>query len=193
MNYCLDNFEKHFYASLMTTLGEDMENSLEVKIQIPFRKGIFTGVIDVMAGEGIWADWKTGTKVPSDEQLMADPQAAIYYWLAKSIGITPPRVFNYVYLVGKPMGYKTELYKSGPRKGEPHRVIDEDNPMLKFTFPVFQDDSKMERVFNDYVNPLAEILEHQIYYKNISPFNCNNCSYRTACSMTTLPKREEYE
>ncbi len=139
-------------------------------------------------------------KVPKEEMLGTDPQAAVYYYIAKSIGMTPPRVFNYVYLKGKPMTKKPELdehggevrYKTGPRKGQVKEVWDQENN-LKFTFPVLQDDDKVKRMMNDYIVPVAVAYENDIMFKNRSDYNCASCEYRTVCPSMTLPERTDYD
>jgi hypothetical protein len=193
MHRAITNYQNFFAPNLKETLT-DPQSQVELTLEMPFRKGVLKGIIDVAPADFIFADWKTG-KVPlKEEKLFADPQAKIYYHIAKNIGIPVPRIFNYVYLQGLPTVKTPELdehgnivkFKTGPRKGETKFVWDtEDN--LKFTFRVLQDDTSVERVMNNYVVGAATAYEQNIIYKNVSDFNCNTCQYRTACPSVDLP------
>lgn len=184
---CLKNFQDNFYARMMTTIGDKMESSLEVKLQVPFRQGLLTGVVDVIMPNGIFVDWKTGSKIPSDDTLLRSPQAAIYYYLAKKLEMEVPKVFEFVYLVGKNVNMKR--VEEGKNAGKP--TPDRANPKNLYSFQVRQDESKVNRMFAEYVNPLAEQMERGVIYKNPSDMNCAGCQYKTACWSTELPSAKE--
>lgn len=188
---CLRNWEQQFYPWMMENI-QDPDKQVEVKLQTEFRGTLFTGVVDVVLDSGVFADWKTG-KVPTMDTLAKDAQSIVYYWLAKQNGLPPPPKFIYVYLIGQPTNYKMEEYKSGPRKGELHPVLDKDNPKNKYSFPVEVTDDKVDSLLNNYLGPLTEAYKRRIYYKNPSDYNCKSCIYRTACKDTDLPSREDYD
>lgn len=145
-----------------------------------------------LCGEQMVPTHNTG-KVPTMDTLAKDAQSIVYYWLAKQNGLPPPPKFIYVYLIGQPTNYKMEEYKSGPRKGELHPVLDKDNPKNKYSFPVEVTDDKVDSLLNNYLGPLTEAYKRRIYYKNPSDYNCKSCIYRTACKDTDLPSREDYD
>lgn len=194
MEWCLARFEENFYPYLLNTLGERAAESIEVKLQAPFRKGILTGVIDVLQAElGILSDWKTGAKSPREDRLERDRQQALYYFLARYHGIDP-KVFTYVYLLGKnPKRVKAE-YKSGEKKGQSYWKDDHTNPTTKwkYSYPVVYNEKAVERLFIEKINPLAKAFEDKIIYKEESDFNCNGCQYRTICPDFKLPNRDDF-
>jgi CRISPR/Cas system-associated exonuclease Cas4 (RecB family) len=183
---CLANFEERYYRDIMTQFsvdGADIASSVELKLEVPFRQGILTGVVDLIMPNGVFIDWKTGSRVPSDDTLIRDPQAGIYYYLAKQLNMRPPTTFEYVYLVGKNVARK--------RNDEGQDIADRANPKHLYSFQVRQDDAKITRLMAEYVNPLAEQLERGVLYKNPSDTNCAGCQFKTACWQTELPSAKE--
>jgi PD-(D/E)XK nuclease superfamily len=170
---CLDNFEQKFYPSLREQIV-DPEHQVELRLETPFRKGILVGVVDV-AMPGIFADWKTGARVPSDFSLMMDPQSGFYFYLAQQTGMELPKEFVYVYLTGKNLG--------------PSRK----DPMMRYSFPVYPTEESVDNLLNNYIVPLAKAYEEGVIYKNPSDYNCSGCLYRTACMQTNLPATNDYQ
>lgn len=195
MHWCIDRFEENFYDNLMRIIKEPA-SQIEVKLQAPFRKGLFTGVVDVLFPEyGIFSDWKTGAKPPRLDRLYVDRQQAIYFYLGLATGVVPqPREFNYVYLVGKNERRIKAEYKSGPRKGETYWKDDPDNPPSewKYSWKVPFIQKRVESVFTEKIIPLAKAYEEGIVYKEQSDFNCNTCQYRTVCPEYSLPSKEDF-
>lgn len=185
--WCLSQFLKELYPSLSRTLT-DPEHQTEVTIQAPFRKGVLTGVVDLMMDNGVFVDWKSSMKIPKPQTIINDPQSAIYYWIAKACGLTVPTTFEYVYLTGENVHMKEEVLKSGKNKGKTRMVKDDSDPWWKLSYPVFQDEARVERIMRNYVIPLAKQYEQKVYYKVKNEYNCNNCQYRTACDNIDLPE-----
>lgn len=177
LKLCINNFEENFYQDLRTALVDPI-NQVELKLETPFRKGFLVGVVDVGMG-GIFADWKTG-KVPTDSQLLRDPQAGFYWYLAQKNGLEPPAQFVYVFLTGKNVNYVR--LKSGIMRA------DGKNRMMKYSFPVYPTEEGVNRLLNNYIIPLAKQYEEGVIYKNESDYNCGGCLYRTACKDYDLPK-----
>lgn len=180
---CIENFETAFYPSLREQLT-DPEHQVELRLETPFRKGVLVGVIDV-AMPGIFADWKTGSRVPSDFSLMMNPQSGFYFHLAQQTGMEPPKEFVYVYLNGKNMAYRPT------RTGG--TTVNKDEPQIRYSFPVYPTEESTNALLNNFIIPLAEAFENGVLYKNPSDFNCGSCLYRTACLSTNLPPRGDYK
>lgn len=175
---CLTNFEEYFYEDLRTSLS-DPEHQVELKLETPFRKGLLVGVVDI-ALPGIFADWKSGTRIPSDFSLSMEPQSGFYFYLAQKTGMETPKEFVYVYLTGRNVNYvKSE------RTGK--LTADRNNRMMKFSFPVYPTEESVNSLLNNYIMPLAKQYEEGVIYKNPSDYNCGSCLYKTACWSTDLP------
>lgn len=183
---CIDNFEREFYVPVLEQI-DDPEHSVEVGLEIPWRKGFLVGKVDVILPDN-WADWKSGMRVPSDTDLINDQQSLIYYYMAYKTGIPTPKAFNYVYLHGTNVAKKIETLKSGPNKGKERYVPDDDNPIWKYTYPVYPNDQRVNNMLRNWAIPLARSMETGIVYKNKSAYNCKSCRYRTVCSQTDLPE-----
>lgn len=184
---CIDNYEEHFHRRLVEEFeihDVDPASALEVKLQVPFRQGILSGVIDVITPSGPWLDWKSGSRVVGMDALIRDPQAGIYYYLAKESGLKPPNIFEYIYLTGKNVAMKRD--KNGKA------MADRSNPKMLYQFKVHQDLDKVNRLFAEYVTPLAKLYEEGVVYKNPTEQNCGGCQYRTACVNTELPAVKDY-
>lgn len=204
MEMCLDNFERDILPILRDELGDDHpEQYVEVKLQAPWRKGILTGVIDVLppSNEAI-GDFKTGDPPRAGSTLyLYDAQAPMYYKLCSMVGMPTPRVFKYIYLQGIPTQKKQALdektnrpafYKSGKRKGQPKLEWDLQEGLV-YSHNVLQDDDKIRRIELDYIIPAAWEYENGLYKKVRSDINCGSCLYRTACPKITLPHNPALE
>ena len=137
------------------------------------------GVVDV-ALPGIFADWKTGARVPSDFMLAMEPQSGFYFYLAQKTGMETPKEFVYVYLSGRNVNYKASE-KTGKV------TADRNNKLMKFSFPVYPTEESVNSLLTNYIQPLAKQYEDGVIYKNPSDYNCGGCRYRTACFQTNLP------
>lgn len=193
--WCLDRFEEVFYPSLSNPeSGFDPASGLEVKLQAPFRKGVLTGVIDVLFPGGFMADWKTGSKIPPLARLKRDAQAVLYYYLGKHAGLSQAGYFTYVYLKGVNYQMVKTEYKSGKKKGQTYFKADPDFPTKEwaYSYNILTDDDKLSRIMADKIEPLARQYEEGVVYKNESDLTCNTCSYRTVCPDYTLPRKVDY-
>jgi len=189
LDKCLDNFTNKIMPRLNeANPGRNWAERSEVKYAVNFREGELRGVID-MDLDYQTLDWKLGAKVPGDEFMSLDPQPPVYYHMKQLTSGTAPGRFAFVYPVGRPtLQIQDGVFKSGPRKGQPKMSVDTENG-LQFKFDVMQDDDKVARMFNDYINPWAEAYENGIVWKNPGyqgptdkmPQNCKSCSYRTDC------------
>jgi|SRR5579884_1786724 len=199
---CLRHFKRDFLHQIRKST-EDIDSKVEVKLEVPFRKGIFVGKADLLHDTG-GIDWKTG-KFPDEEKQRLDAQGAMYVWAKRMLKIDIPDVFRYVFLIGKPTRkiqeidddgnpavYKKDC-KSG-KKGDPKLTWDTENK-LKYSINIEHTDETINRAFNEKINPLAEVLESGVIWKNESDFNCSSCPYRTAClkKQIPLPHRADYQ
>lgn len=205
----LNNFKRVHYPKVMKALeGHDPKDCVEVSMEVPFRKGTLVGKADLLVPGAFVVDWKFGKphKIDRDGKiptLASDAQKAIYYYLKKKLDINVSGHFKYVYLQGQPTRQTEERdeqgeivrYKSGPRKGEPKLVWDRENG-VKYDFNFDQTEEEVEQIFNEHVNPLAEVLESGLLWKNpgYNMMNCTGCQYRTACQKQKipLPERADY-
>lgn len=201
LDKCLDNFTGKIMPRLLeSNPSGDFSGRTEVRYEVPFRQGYLVGVMDYDTNEQC-IDWKFGAKVPGDEFMMNEPQPPVYNYIKQMAhGVSP--LFSFVYPVGRPtLTIQDGVYKTGPRRGQPKMVTDYENG-LRFKFPIYQDDDKVARMFNDYINPWAEAYEAGIIFKNPGyqgpndemPQNCKSCSYRTACRVDRVPleKRSDF-
>lgn len=178
---CLKNFEELLYKDLVQSLT-DPEHQVELKLETPFRKGILVGKVDLTL-PGIYADFKTG-RIPTDFNILQNPQAGFYFYLAQRVGLEPPKEFVYVYLQGKNIAYRP------PKKGSGPAVLDKENPSYRLSYPTFPTSESVEKLFKNYVIPLAIRYEQGIYVKNRSTMNCSGCKYRKICIDEDYPLPE---
>jgi len=148
-----------------------------------------------LCGQQMVPTHNSGKAIPYMSSLMIDPQPPTYHFLKTQTQGSAPSRFSFVYLIGKPTRQIQDgVYKSGPRKGQPKMALDYENG-LQFKFDVLQDEAKVAKMFNDYIDPWAEMYEAGIIYKNpgYNGMNCKGCSYRTACQKEDyqLPKRPD--
>lgn len=170
MTVCLNHFEEHFYPNLRKAIT-DPEHQVELRLETPFRKGVLVGKIDIALPE-VFADFKTG-KPAQQFELVTNPQAGFYWFLAQECGLQPPKEFVYVYLQGVNLAKKVS--KSGKI------TADRENKMMKFSFPTYPTSEWVEKLFKNQIIPLAKAYEDGVVYKNPSLQNCSTCSYRTVC------------
>ena len=181
---CIVNFENNFKSSLVNSGAK-----AEVKFQAPFRKGIMTGFLDILMPDGTGADFKTGDKVWGQDKILNGADPIIYTWLMQQNNIPTSGRFDYIFLSGENMAKSKNVYKSGKKKGQTYYEKDTENPIWKYSYPVYVDNNKIERYFTNYVNPLAKIVEQKIYAKTgDKDKQCPSCQYRTICSTTNLPE-----
>ena len=189
MNTALDNYVRVFHNPVRKLITDPL-NQVEVPLEMPYRYGKFVGVIDLMVEP--WGDWKSG-QAPNPrklEYLYRDGQSAAYYRLAQANNLPLPSRFNYIYLQGAPTNYEEKVYKTGEKAGQKYTAVVKDDPKPMYTFPVLQDEDKVERIFTDFIDPLARQLEQEIFYKVETEYNCKSCGYRKICKATTLPVKE---
>ena len=178
MTKCVSAFEEHFYPSLKETIT-DPEHQVEVQVETPFRQGIMVGRIDLIIPQVCFTDFKTGKVVPSDFDLLMEPQHGFYFYLGRKVGMELPNQFVYVYLKGKNLAYHTT--KNG------NVVVDRKNPQIRYSFPVQPTKESVDSLLNNFIIPVAKLYEEGVLYKNPSSYNCGQCFYRSTCIQTDLP------
>jgi hypothetical protein len=171
----------------------DPEHQVEVGLEVPWRKGVFVGKIDILFSDDIASDWKSSLRVPNLVDLRRQQQAYIYPYLLEKTGLPRPTLFNYVYLYGTNVAKRQEQYKTGPRKGQWHDVEDTEHPVWKYTWEVKPTVEQINKVVRNWAIPLARAMEEKIFVKQESAYNCNSCRFRTACKQTDLPSMDETE
>lgn len=217
MSTCLNNFMRVHLPKVREALeGHDPASCVEVHMEIPFRKGVLVGKMDLFVPGRFCVDWKTSQisagaeKSPADRykevqaQYKNDTQKAIYHYIANKLGMTGLNHFKYILLQGLPTKKVQEvdektgqaaLYKSGPRKGEPKMTWDLING-VRYDFNFEQTEEQVARIFNEQVLPYAQMYEDQIIAKNpgYKDQNCKGCRYRTVCQKEDrpLPARPDY-
>jgi hypothetical protein len=191
MNRALDTYINVFHDSLRKTITDPL-NQVEVPLSMPYRQGTFVGVVDLIPPNGVFVDWKTG-QAPNPkklEYLYRDSQSVVYFRMAEYNKMPTPKQFNYVYLQGAPTNFETKTYKTGEKAGQTYTAVVKDDPKPIYTFPVLQDEDKVQRIFNDFVDPLARQYEQEIFYKVETEYNCKSCAYRNICKATSIPAKD---
>ena len=162
-------------------------NLIEHKFDFTRDGRLWVGKIDLMhffnSEQYSIADWKTGRTAPSDLARSTDRQFSLYAYAAshdptlKTFGVWPTRM-AILHLRGKNV--------SGIRKSKKNP-----EPDMQYSFPITRTEDRVEDMFENTLNPVAEQIEKGVFYR-VEGDHCGWCPYfdryRGRCG-ATLPER----